>query len=70
MYYILNDKSGEISEMEEEFQIIYLASIVDGYLISLKFNEKISNWGKSPFDLKNTIKLIFYGYINKITSIV
>ena len=33
-----------------------------------KIEQKISNIGKPPFDLKNMIKLIFYGYINKITS--
>ena len=69
--YILNDLSREIDEMEEEFQLIYLAStIVDGAFNFFKIKRKISKVGKPPFDLKDMIKLIFYGYINKITSTV
>ena len=33
-----------------------------------KIERKLSNVGKPPFDLKDIIKLIFYGRINKITS--
>ena len=40
------------------------------HLISLKSNERHQNVGKPPFDLKYMIKLIFYGYINKITSTI
>ena len=69
--YILSDKSREIEEMEDEFQLMYLAStIVDGTFNFFKIERKISNVGKPPFDLKDMIKLIFYGYINKITSTV
>ena len=68
---ILSDKSREIDEMEEEFQLMYLASeIVDGTFKYFKIERKTSNVGKPPFDLKDMIKLIFYGYINKITSTV
>ena len=54
------------------FLITYdLASeIVDGTFKYFKIERKTSNVGKPPFDLKNIIKLIFYGYINKITSTV
>ena len=69
--YILSDKSREIDEMEEEFQLMYLASvIVDGAFNYFKIERKTSNVGKPPFELKDMIKLIFYGYINKITSTV
>ena len=68
---ILRDFSREIGGMEEEFQLMYLASeIVDGTFKYFKIERKISNVGKPPFDLKDMIKLIFYGYINKITSTV
>lgn len=67
--YILSYKSKEIEEMEDEFQLMYLAStIVDGAFNFFKIERKSSNVGKPPFDLKDMIKLIFYGYINKITS--
>ena len=67
--YILSNKSREIKEMRDEFQLMYLAPIiVDGTFNFFKIEQKISNIGKPPFDLKNRIKLIFYGYINKITS--
>ena len=67
--YILSDKSGEIEEMGDEFQLMYLAStIVDGTFNFFKNDRKIFNIGKPSFDLKNMIKLIFYEYINKITS--
>jgi hypothetical protein len=57
--------------MEDEFQLMYLAStIVDGTFNFFKIERKISNVGKPPFNLKDMIKLIFYGYINKITSTV
>ena len=68
---ILRDFTREIDEMEEEFQLMYLASeIVDGTFKYFKIERKTSNVGKPPFDLKDMIKLIFYGYINKITSTV
>ena len=68
---ILRDFSREIDEMEEEFQLMYLASeIVDGTFNYFKIERITSNVGKPPFDLKDMIKLIFYGYINKITSTV
>ena len=68
---ILRDFSREIDEMEEEFQIMYFASeIVDGNFKFFKIERKTSNVGKPPFNLKDMIKLIFYGYINKITSTV
>ena len=69
--HILRDFSREIDEMEEEFQLMYLASeIVDGTFNFFKIERKTSNVGKPPFELKDMIKLIFYGYINKITSTV
>ena len=69
--YILNDSSWEIEKMEEEFQIMYLASeIIDGTFNFFKIERDTSGPGKPPFDLKDMIKLIFYGYINKITSSV
>ena len=68
---ILRDFNMEIEKMEEEFQLMYFASIiVDGAFNFFKIERKVSNVGKPPFDLKNMIKLIFYGYINKITSTV
>ena len=68
---ILRDFSKEIGKMEEEFQLMYLAStIVDCTFDFFKIERKVSNVGKPPFDLKDMIKLIFYGYINKITSTV
>ena len=67
--YILKDVSKEIDEMEKEFQFMYLASeIVDGTFKFFKIERITSGPGKPPFDLKDMIKLIFYGYINKITS--
>jgi len=57
--------------MEDEFQIMYLTpSIVDGAFDFFKIELKVPNVRKPPFDLKDMIKLIFYGYINKITSTV
>ena len=68
---ILRDFNREIDEMEEEFQIMYFASeIVDGTFKFFKIERKTSNVGKPPFNLKDMIKLIFYGHINKITSTV
>ena len=68
---ILRNFGREIGGMEEEFQLMYLASeIVDGTFKYFKIERKTSNVGKPPFDLKDMIKLIFYGYINKITSTV
>lgn len=68
---ILGDNYKEIGKMEEEFQLMYLAStIVDGAFKFFKIERKTSNVGKPPFNLKDMIKLIFYGYINKITSTV
>lgn len=58
--YILADKSREIDEMEEEFQLMYFASIiVDGTFNYFKIERKTSNVGKPPFELKDMIKLIF-----------
>ena len=69
--YILNDSSREIEKMEEEFQLMYLASeIIDGTFNFFKIERDTSGPGKPPFDLKDMIKLIFYGHINKITSSV
>ena len=68
---ILRDFSIEIGKMEDEFQLMYFASaIVDGAFDFFKIERKVSNVGRPPFDLKDMIKLIFYGYINKITSTV
>lgn len=68
---ILRNFDMEIEKMEEEFQLMYFASIiVDGAFSFFKIERKVSNVGKPPFDLKDMIKLIFYGYINKITSTV
>ena len=68
---ILKDNGMEISRMENEFQLMYFASvIVDGAFNFFKIERKTSNVGKPPFELKNMIKLIFYGYMNKITSTV
>ena len=69
--YILRDLTREIEEIEEEFQFMYLASeIVDGTFKFFKIERLTSGPGKPPFDLKDMIKLIFYGHINKITSSV
>ena len=68
---ILRNFDMEIEKMEEEFQLMYFASIiVDGAFDFFKIERKVSNVGRPPFDLKDMIKLIFYGYINKITSTV
>lgn len=68
---IFRDFNMEISKMEDEFQLMCFAStIVDGTFNFFKIERKVSNVGKPPFDLKDMIKLIFYGYINKITSTV
>ena len=68
---ILIDKSRKFAEMEEEFQLMFFASaIVDGTFNFFKIERITSNVGKPPFELKSMIKLIFYGYINKITSSV
>ena len=68
---ILSDKSREIDEMDEEFQLMYLASvIVDSAFNFFKIERITSGKGKPPFKLKDMIKLIFYDYINKITSSV
>ena len=57
--------------MEEEFQFMYLASeIVEGTFKFFKIERITSGPGKPPFNFKDMIKLIFYGYINKITSSV
>ena len=67
--YILKDLRMEIEKMEEEFQVMYLASeIVDGTFKFFKIKRITSGPGKPPFELKDMIKLIFYGHINKITS--
>ena len=50
---------------------MYLASIiVDSAFNFFKIERITSDKGKPPFKLKDMIKLIFYGYINKITSTV
>ena len=68
---ILRDFSMEIDKMGDEFQLMYFASIiVDGAFDFFKIERKVSNVGRPPFDLKDMIKLIFYGYVNKITSTV
>ena len=68
--YILSDKSREIEEMEDEFQLMYLAStIVDGTFNFFKIERKISNVGKPPWPQRYD-KTNYYGYINKITSTV
>ena len=65
---ILRDFSMEIDKMEDEFQLMYFASIiVDGAFDFFKIERKVSNVGRPPFDLKD---MIFYGYVNKITSTV
>ena len=68
---ILRDFSDGIDEMAEEFQLMYLASeIIDGTFNFFKIKRDTSGPGKPPYDFKCMIKLIFYGYINKITSSV
>ena len=48
--YVLSDKSREMGEMEDEFQLMYLAStIVDGTFNFFKIERKISNVGKTTF---------------------
>ena len=68
---ILRDFNMEISKMEDEIQLMcFTSTIVDGTFNFFKIEQKVSNVGKPPFDPKDMIKLIFYGYINKITSTV
>ena len=63
---ILIDFSREIEEMEEEFQLMYLASeIIDGTFKYFKIERKITNVEKPPFDLKDMIKLIFMNILIK-----
>lgn len=70
-YYILSRIHEEIDEMEEEFQLMYFASeIVECTFDFFEIERKTAKVGKPPFDLKDMIKLIFYGHINKITSSV
>lgn len=70
-YYILSRIHEEIDEMEEEFQLMYFASeIVECTFDFFEIERKTVKVGKPPFDLKDMIKLIFYGHINKITSSV
>lgn len=47
---------------------ILLQKIIDGTFNFFKIERDTSGPGKPPFNLKDIIKLIFYGYINKITS--
>lgn len=47
---------------------ILLQKIIDGTFNFFKIERDTSCPGKPPFNLKDIIKLIFYGYINKITS--
>ena len=66
--YILRDSSREIDEMEEEFQLMYLAStIVDGAFNYFNIERKTSNVGKPPFDLRydKTNLLWIYKQSNK-----
>ena len=50
---ILRDFGREIGGMEEEFQLMYLASeIVDGTFKYFKIERKTSNVRKLPFDLR------------------
>ena len=50
---ILRNFDMEIEKMEEEFQLMYFASIiVDGAFNFFKIERKVSNVGKPPFDLK------------------
>ena len=60
--YILRDFNKEIDEMENEFQLMYLAStIVDGTFNYFKIKRNTSNVGKPPFKSKEIwIKLIFF----------
>lgn len=52
--------------MEEEFQLMYLASeIIDGTFKYFKIERKITNVEKPPFDLKDMIKLIFMDILIK-----
>ena len=67
--YILSDYSREIDELEEEFQLMYFTSeIIEGTFNFFKIERNTSGPGKPPFNLKDMIKLIFYSYVNKITS--
>ncbi len=51
---ILRNFDMEIEKMEEEFQLMYFASIiVDGAFNFFKIERKVSNVGKPPFDLKD-----------------
>ena len=57
---ILRDFSDEIDEMVEEFQLMYLASeIIDGAFNFFEIKGDTSGSGKSPYDFKCMIKLIF-----------
>ena len=70
-HHILSNFNQEINEMEEEFRLMYFASeIVEGTFNFFKIRRISSKVGKPPFNLKDMIKLIFYGHINKITSSV
>ncbi|ADC47616.1 transposase [Methanobrevibacter ruminantium M1] len=70
-HYILSGINEKIGEMEEEFQLMLLASeIVDCCFNFFEIERKTSKVGRPHFEIKNMIKLIFYGYINKITSSV
>ena len=49
--------------MEEEYQLMYLASeIVEGTFKYFKIEQKPSNVGNPSFDLKDMIKLILKNY--------
>ena len=66
---ILKDCGKYIGEMDEEIQRMHLASkIIDGTFEFFQIERVKSGPGKPPHDFKSMIKLIFYGYINKITS--
>ncbi|WP_296893095.1 hypothetical protein [uncultured Methanobrevibacter sp.] len=52
----MSDKSKEIEEMEDEFQLMYLAStIIDGTFNFFKIERKISNVGKPPYAKYNHV---------------
>ncbi len=53
---ILSDKSGEIDKMDEEFRLMYLASvIVDGAFNFFKIERIMSGKGKPLFELKDRL---------------
>lgn len=47
-----------------------LQKIIDSTFNFFKIERDTSGSGKPPFNLNDIIELIFYGYINKITSFI